>query len=71
VTDGHYLLTLANPPANDDLILPLVLPQDPTLSGNPMIDSVIGGVITLFTYVSTTGLLNDMNFYITVSVITP
>jgi hypothetical protein len=71
VTDGHYLLTLANPPADDDLILPLVLPQDPVLSGNPVIFSVIGGVITLFTYVSTTGLLNDMNFYITVSVITP
>ena len=69
VTDGHYQLTLASPPSPDNRILPLAIPQDATLSGNPVVQSVVAGVITLFTYVSTTGLLNDMNFYITVSVL--
>jgi len=69
VTDGHYVLTLADPPADDNLILPLAIPHSPVLSGTPVIDSVTGGVITLFTYITTTGLLNDMNFYIRVGAI--
>lgn len=69
VTDGHYELTLTSPPSDDTRILPLAIPQAPMLSGNPVVVSVIGGVITLFTYVSNTALLNDMNFYITVSVL--
>lgn len=66
VTDGHYELVLASPPPDDLRIIPQALPRAEALSGNPVVHDVTGGMITLLTYVSNTGLLNDMDFYVTI-----
>jgi hypothetical protein len=70
VTDGTYDLTLADPPPNDNQIIPNVTTKGlgSANATTPKIDSVVGGVIRVITLVTDTGLPNDMDFYISVDV---
>jgi len=70
VTDGTYELTLADLSFDDDQIVPNVTTRafDNPLATTAVVKDVVNGVITVLTFVTDTGIVNDMDFYISVDV---